>query len=106
MDENLMVTIKNKSTQQLVSMIDSDRGIPVSALIKLLEVLLSNYPTASIRAYTEYDNGYVVVERPKTSEEILSSKKNLRDKEISKLERGKQLIQQQLDDLDYRLGSL
>ena len=99
--------VNTDGTDQLLSMIDSERGIPVDALIKLLEVLVCEHPTVKMKLERYYEHSSLLFCRPKEEVELQEEAlaKKLKDKkefEFLKEQHNKEILnlQQKIKELD------
>lgn len=99
--------VNTDSTDQLLSMIDSERGIPVDALIKLLEVLVYEHPTVKLKLERYYEHSSPLFCRPKEElelqKEVLADKlKQKKELELLKEQHNKEILnlQQKIKELD------
>jgi len=100
-------TVNTDSTDQLLSMIDSERGIPVDVLIKLLEVLIYEHPTIKMKLERDYGHSSLIFCRPKEElelqKEVLADKlKRKNELEALKEQHNKEILslQQKIKELD------
>lgn len=99
--------VNTDGTDQLLSMIDSERGIPVDTLIKLLEVLVCEHPTVKLKLERYYEHSSLIFCRPKEElelqKEVLADKlKQKKELEFLKEQHNKEILnlQQKIKELD------